>query len=609
MFTFPVLILPQLASNARKPPSGQNWIHEPKLDGYRLIAFKKGDEVHLFTRQQNDWTHRFKSLARAISEINVKELVLDGEVIVQNEQGLPDFQQLQNSLDGICRKPYKYFIFDFLYHNGKDLRPLPLIQRKSRLQKLCKKFNNEKLIYCEHYTMDGKQFFKKMQDLGLEGIVSKLANSPYIGKRSKYWIKTKCKQSDEFLVCGYTHADVAYREFGSLFLGKFENGKLYYCGNVGTGFSEVNMPIILKKLKKYEIDHCPFEKKPPDCSKAVWMKPTLLAEVEYSNITYDKLLRHPSFKAIREDKAALRDKKQTKQYQLNFQKEKDYKTFSKRYCNDNDFVYPAMNITKAQLMDYYSTIKKYIFPFISDRFLNLYRFPKNCMTGFYQRYAVGKLPKNIKAASLITQHGKQHDFFYVTDYKGYLTLPLLDTLEIHTWGSKVQHNDQPDFIVFDIDPGENITWKNVVATAFAIKEMMDDLHLKSYVKTTGGKGLHVVVPIKPEYDWNDILLFCKAIVASLIEQNPGTYTNQSRMSRSKNKIYIDCLRNNKCATAVVPFSLRAREGAPVATPLHWDELSDDARDTYFDIQTIFERLAVIKIDPWHDFFKQKQVII
>jgi bifunctional non-homologous end joining protein LigD len=601
---FPKKISPQLATLVDEPPSGDNWVHEIKYDGYRLIGFKNGKSVMLQTRNHHDWTDKFPNIKKALASLKVKTAVFDGEVVVLDEKGKSDFQELQHAIsegeDESGSRTFVYYIFDLLYYDKYDLTSLPLMERKKFLKQVIVK-DTAAIRYGEHLTGSAKNILAETCKLGLEGIVSKDTTAPYVQRRNTAWLKSKCNKRQEFIICGLVAPQAGKRElFRSLMLGSYNaKHELIYHGNVGTGFTQASIKEIYTKLKKHETDAMPFKKKPPGSKNAVWLKPIVVAEIEFTEWTNNETLRHPSFKGFRADKPANTIGKEKPVTLKKIPPSKN----TPNLTHPDKILYPKDKITKQDIYDYYEAIQDWILPYIINRPLTLVRCPETFEKCFYQKHT-----NNTTPPSLFTFRGKKNspdNCIYIKNSEGLLVLPQMGTLEIHPWGSRIEEIEKPDIIVFDLDPAPDVTWKAVVAAAFEVKQHLADFKLQSFVKTTGGKGLHIVIPIKPQYNWSEIKNFTHVFVDYLVQINPKKYIGEMSKAKRTGKIFIDYLRNQRGATAVAPYSTRAREHAPVATPLHWDELTNKFNDTYYTIKTIMTRLADVK-DPWKKFFTMQQ---
>lgn len=614
---YPRNIFPALATLVDEPPLGDNWLHEIKFDGYRLIVFKKDKKINLMTRNQNNWTHKFQDIAAAINLFLNKNAVLDGEVVVLDDNERPNFQMLQNSIKMNQGRPFIYYVYDILYYDQYDLTSLPLLKRKNILQNILRENQSTNIMYSDHIVGYGKEMLQKICDLGFEGIVSKEIDSSYIQKRSKTWLKIKCLKRQEFVIGGYKKPQGKRKYFGSLLLGTYNKRKeLIYNGNVGTGFTEASLANIYQLLSKYETSKMPFHQQPPGSRKdVIWLKPLLVAEVEFSEWTNDDYVRNPSFKGLRNDKSPqqiVREKEvpieniENKQ-DLFLKEEKSQKLNSNyRLTNPHKILYPEDHITKKEFALYYKNIHAWILPYIVNRPLSLYRCPdgyqKEC---FFQKHINDSTPSALYAITIQEKDSKE-ECIYIKDDTGLMALAQMGALEIHPWGSRIEDAEYPDVIVFDLDPGPDVPWKKVVEAAFDVKELLTGFKLQSFVKTTGGKGLHVVVPIKPQYTWQEIKLFTRLVAHYIVQQNPQQYVCQMTKSKRTGKVFVDYLRNQRGATAIAPYSTRARAHAPVAVPLAWDELTDSYQDTSYTIRTIMQRLNHLSKDPWRNFFKIKQ---
>jgi bifunctional non-homologous end joining protein LigD len=608
---FPTKIAPQLATLVDKPPEGEEWIHEIKFDGYRFLAFKKNKIIKLISRNGKDWSDKFPTIVNAICLLPYANLIFDGEIVVLDKDNKSDFQLLQNAIKEGSEDFY-YYVFDLLYYDRFSLAKLPLIERKTILKQIVPDKTNNILLYSDHIYSGGKSLLKHACEMSLEGIVSKQANRPYYPGRSKEWVKSKCVKRQEFVIGGFTAPQNTRKYFGALLLGTFDdNNKLLYHGNVGTGFNEKLLKDIHNQLSKLSTDKCPFSVKPKGLKSPTWVNPVLVAEIEFTEWTSENNLRHPSFKGMRLDKKArgIRREIDTPVQEImenhkspSPQKPKSKVTF--KITNPDKVLYPEDKITKGQIADYYQMVSAWILPYVSNRPLTLLRCPEGYQKCFYQ--------KHLKDETLglytfpIKEKAKVEEGIYINDIDGLKALCQMGVLEIHSWGSHVDNIEKPDFIVFDLDPAPEVAWVEVVNTAREIKKHLQQFGLKSFVKTTGGKGLHVVIPIKPEYDWDTIKNFSHVFVDFMVANNPTKYVSKMSKQLRKGKIFIDYLRNQRGATAISPYSTRARIHAPVSVPLAWEELTKNRKDTAYTIKTLEKRLDKLKKDPWQDFYKIKQ---
>lgn len=605
--SIPKTIHLQLATLVDKPPHGDGWLHEVKFDGYRMMAIKNKNNVSFISRNHIDWSNEFQSLIPAINQLNCESVVLDGEVVVLDKQGRSDFQLLQNTVKSGKEATLHYYVFDLLYLDKYDLRELPLIQRKALLAQLIEK-SSSSILYSDHILEEGDTMFRHACEVGLEGIVSKRMDSPYIGKRTKNWLKIKCIKRQEFIIGGFSQPQNSREYFGSLYLGVFnEQNELVFSGNVGTGFSSKTLKEIYNQLKPLISKKNPFNTIPPMARSATWVKPQLIAEVEFSEWTEDGHLRHPSFKGLRVDKKPQEIHKENELAveMIKGQQKMTSKQEHITLTHPEKIVYKEDHISKQQLYDYYELVSEHMLPYIVNRPLTLVRCPSTYESCFYQKH-LNQKSSVLYPVPVENKKGETEQYIYLKNKKGLLSLVQMGVLEIHPWGSTIKHLEYPDILIFDLDPAPDVEWKKVVAAAFDIKEQLAQYKLQSFVKTTGGKGLHVVIPIKPEENWDDVKIFTHTFVEYLEQRSPEKYISKMTKSKRTGKIFLDYLRNQHDATAIGPYSTRARLHAPVATPLEWDELSNNNKDNYYTIATIPKRLQQLKQDPWEGFWTIKQ---
>lgn len=616
--SMPRQIFPQLATLVDKAPQENKWVHEIKFDGYRLIIYKKNKQVKIYTRNQNDWTKYFKRIAAAVQRLPVDNVILDGEVVALDEKHRSNFQLLQNTLK-VDDNNLIFYAFDLLYYDKYNLMPLSLVDRKKILQKLLLTENNPALVYSDHVDGSGHDIFKKACSLGLEGIISKDQTSPYLQTRNQSWLKVKCIKRQEFVIGGFLPSE-RRNYFRSLMLGTFnKKQELIYHGNVGTGFTQASLKSLYQLMMKNISPDMSFSSKPPESKKAKWLNPIIIAEVEFTEWTQDGTLRHPSFKGVRMDKNAKNIIKEKPEKVETIEKKrkipsprlkknsltKPTKKNSLQLTHPDKILYSEDNITKKQLAEYYEIVQEWMIPYIKTRPLTLVRCPVSYQRCFFQKHLDQFSLPGIYPILIREKEGKD-DYLYIKESEGLLSLIQLGVLEIHPWNCSIKQIEKPDMIIFDLDPATNVPWKNVVKAAFEIKQLMHDYQLESFLKTTGGKGLHVIIPIKPNYDWDLIKTFAKTVVDYLMMKNNKNYIDVMTKSKRKGKIFIDYLRNSRGATSIAPYSTRARIHAPIATPIAWDELTNDIRDTSFDIFTLPKRLMNLKKDPWLNFLKIKQ---
>ena len=609
----PALIHPELATLVDNPPTTEKWLHEIKYDGYRLICFIKNSVTRMMTRNQNDWTTIVSPIVDALQRLNLDTAILDGELVALNENGEMDFQLLQNTLHSDNQKHLHYHVFDLVYYAGYSLLKTPLIERKKLLEQLIPTENEFQIKYSDHVIGDGKLVFEKACQLGLEGIVSKDINSHYLQKRTKQWLKAKCVTRQEFVIGGYTKPQGSRSYFGSLLLGFYpdkHHKQLQYCGHVGTGFNQSSLQAVYALLKANTTNRMPFSQKPPKSQNIQWVKPKIVCEIDFAQWTHDQILRHPSFKGLREDKSPrevileIPNHLQETKPKKNKGKAMDTKQNKTNYLlsNPDRILYPDQGITKQQLANYYLSVSEFILPHIVNRPLTLVRCPQGIGEKcFFQKHIADALPKGIYGIDIEEKHGKEK-YLYIQDEVGLVALVQMGVLEIHPWGCRINNIEKPDLIVFDLDPSEDVAWSKVVQTAKLLQQQLENIDLVSFVKTTGGKGLHVVLPLKSHSIWSETVAFAHAFTNLIVNQNPEEYIGTMSKTKRKGKIFIDYLRNNRGATAVAPYSTRARPNATVATPLSWKELSTKTKSNTYNIDNLPNRLAKLKNDSVERFF-------
>jgi bifunctional non-homologous end joining protein LigD len=595
-------------------PKGANWLHEVKYDGYRIIAGKAGDAVTLFSRSGLDWTVRFPAIAQAILSLPCESALLDGEVAFVLPSGITDFKSLQEHIDS-PHPSIRYFVFDLLSLDGKDLRKKTLKERRAALAKLMSaKGISNYLVYADYVEGSGPEFLAQAKALGLEGIMSKRADRPYISGRGKDWRKVKCKQGEEFVIGGYSRSDVRGKPFSSLLLGTFADGKLIYSGKVGTGFDARNSAELADRFKSLERTRSPFEEVPREERKAaIWLEPKLVAEIEFAERTRGGRLRHPSFKGLREDKPA----REVHGEEAADEEAGMAKTSAKSggatfhgitLSNPDKVYYPGIGLTKLGVAKYYETVAPELLTYVKRRPISLVRCPDG-IDGqrFFQRHAMKGMSDAIKQVPIPGGESKK-PYLYIDSEKGLFGLVQIGSLEIHDWGVSLAHIDKPDRVVFDLDPDEDLPLPILKAAAAEVREFLADLGLKSFLRSTGGKGLHLVAPLTPKLGWDEVKPFAKAVADALVAARPDRYTANPLKKTRVGKVFVDYLRNQRGGSAIVNYSTRAKEGAPVACPLRWDELKGLKAAAPYTVKTLPARLKSLRRDPWEGFFSTRQAI-
>lgn len=599
-------------------PAGRQWLHEVKYDGYRIIARKAGDDVTLFSRSGLDWTVRFPAIAKAMLSLPVASVLLDGEVAFVLPSGITDFKSLQAHIDS-PHSAIRYFVFDLLSLDRKDLRKKNLVERRAALAELMSaKSVSNYLVYADYVVGAGPEFFEHACAMGLEGIMSKRADRPYISGRGKDWLKIKCRRGEEFVVGGYSRSEVRGKPFSSLLLGTFEDGRLVYAGKVGTGFDAGDFASLATQFKPLERSRSPFEDVPAsERSGAVWLEPKLVAQVEFAERTRDGRLRHPSFQGLRADKPARevhREKAVDEEAAMATTKpasapKSGNPTFDGVTLTNPDRVYyPAIGLTKLGIARYYETGAPFLLRYVARRPISLVRCPQGIdKEHFFQRHAMKGMNQAIKQIPISGGESKK-PYLYIDDEEGLFGLVQIGTLEIHDWGVSLAHIDKPDRIVFDLDPDEGLALAILKAAATEVREFLTELGFESFLKSTGGKGLHLVAPLQPKLGWNEVKPFTKAVADALVSARPDRYTANPLKKTREGKIFVDYLRNQRGGSAIVNYSTRAKPGAPVACPLRWDELKGLKSASPYTVKTLPARLKALKRDPWEGFFSIRQSI-
>ena len=586
---------PELALLVDTPPSGDDWIHEMKFDGYRIQAHIHNHDVRLITRSGKDWTSAFPMIATALSKLTVDQAVLDGEIVVLDEKGRSDFQLLQNALKDSSVKNMIYYAFDLLSYSGQDIRELPLVERKKRLKMILAKAPTS-LRYSDEIEGTPKQLMKIADKFQLEGIVSKNRNSPYVSGRNSAWMKSKRTQQQEFVIGGYIEGSGARAQLGALLLGVYKEDKLTFVGKVGTGFTEKSLSDVLQKLQHIEQKITPFDEKIPKGKGIHWVQPRLSAEIVFAEWTQDGHLRVPVFHGLREDKPAKQ-----------IVREKSVKS-SIHITNPDKIIYQKEKITKMDIAQYYLNVADEVLPYLQNRPLNLLRCPEGPGKGcFFQKHLPKPLPPALEGVS-IKEKSATKTYMTLHDSAGLQTLVQMGAFEIHCWNSQADNLEYPDQFIMDLDPGPDVSWKQVVAAAFELKEILDHLKLKSFVKVTGGKGVHIHVPVKPLYTWDQIKNFCQALAIEMENRNPDLYVSKMTKSLRTKRIFIYYLRNGRGATAVTPYSLRARDISAVAMPVEWTQLKRLKSPSEFTLPKALTYLKKRTKDPWQDYLRTKQRI-
>lgn len=589
----------QLATLVDAVPTGNGWFHEIKYDGYRAEIAAAGDDVRVYTRNGLDWTDKFAPLVRHIAALDLSPCLIDGEIVAYGQDGNPDFSSLQAVLkrghgaqdEGT---PLHFFAFDLLEADGKSLAKLGNLERKERLEALLRDARPP-IAVADHVIGAGEKLYAAMCGAAQEGIISKRADAAYLGRRTKSWVKVKCTRRQEFVVVGWNPSSTKARPFASLLLAQREKGKLVYKGNVGTGFDAATMADLAQKFARLERKSAPLAVDPATARKVHWLKPDLVAEIAFAEFTASGSVRHASFLGLRSDKEA---KDVTPEKQQPAPAPESDVTISSR----DRIIFPEAKATKGDLADYYEAVAPLMLAHAARRPISLVRCPqgraKKC---FFQKHDSGSFGDHVHHVPIREKDGGHEDYLYVDDADGLLACVQMGTIEFHGWGSHVDALEKPDRMVFDLDPDEGLAFAEVKKAATDIRRQLADIGLISFAMLSGGKGVHVVVPLDPGHSWDAHKDFSKRFAEALSMAEPDRFIATMSKAKRKGKIFIDYLRNQRGSTAILPYSARARESAPVAVPIGWDALAEVTKAgawTIKDADELLERAAGADLKGW-----------
>ena len=611
---------PQLAQLVKEPPAGAGWIHEVKYDGYRIGCRIDGRNVTLISRNGKDWTAAFPEIVRAARGLKVKTALIDGEVCVVLPDGRTSFQALQNRFGGGDGGALVYIVFDLLHLDGRTLTSEPLEERKKLLKNVVR---GGHLQFAEHLDADGPAAFAAACRLGAEGIVSKRPGQPYESAKRGGWLKTKCVNRQEFVIGGFTDPEGSRQGIGALLVGYYEGDRLAFAGKVGTGFTRKSARELREALDAIETKECPFTPRPAGWlgKNAHWVTPTLVGEVVFAEWTNEDKIRHPSFQGLRKDKRARDVVRETPRAAAQPSSAARVTSGAEaprhepsdidvilgvRISHPNRVMYTEPPLTKLDVARYYARVADAMMPHVEGRPLTLVR----CGDGIggeciYMKHSKLWAPKAL-ARVKIQEKTKLGDYLVIESPDAIVSLAQMDILEIHTWNSRTRRIEYPDRVVIDLDPGIRVEWDQVVASAKLVRRMLETLGLESFAKTTGGRGIHVVVPLEPRQDWQACLGLARAFAEAMVRHDPKLYTTNFGKSGRERQILVDYLRNNRTNTSVAAFSTRARPGAPVSTPIAWSELTAKLDPAAFTLLSVPGRLARQRKDPWADSFRTRQ---
>lgn len=572
----------------------KDWIFEIKWDGYRAVAEHHEEEVKLYSRNGLDFSEDYPAVYEALKQLKINA-VLDGEIVAFNKKGDPDFQLLQGAKKNAT--PLIYNVFDLLYLDGKSVEKLPLLERKELLKELLPK--NDIIKYCDHVSGNGKDFFHVMQERGLEGMMAKKANSTYQeNSRSSDWLKIKHVQTDEAIICGYTEPKGARKYFGALILGMYQEGKLTYIGHAGTGFTSKTLKSLFATMQDYRSDESPFSQKIKVNSPVEWLRPELVDNIKYTEVTQDGIRRHPVFMGLRKDKAAtevtgadaLPEKMSKHMNEATTVKAGNRKV----PVTHTDKVYwPEEGYTKGDMIAYYDAVSKVILPYLKNRALSLKRNPNGIKDqGFFHKDAGDNAPDWVATKAIYSESSdREVDYIVCNNAATLIYLANLGCIELNPWHSQIDKQNFPDYLILDLDPSDDNTFGDVIDLALGIKEILDEANVPAFPKTSGSAGIHIYIPMGGKYAYEEVSLFSELIANMVVSRMPDIATvERSLKKRSKSKIYVDYGQNHIGQTVAAPYSLRPRPHAPVSAPLEWKEVKPGLTIESFNILNMPARI-------------------
>ncbi|MDX8456732.1 DNA ligase D [Mesorhizobium sp. VK9D] len=612
-------IEPQLATLEKDAPAGDDWLHEVKFDGYRMQAQIAGSDVRLLTRAGLDWTGKFDGpVTAALAGLKCRDAIIDGEIVVLADSGVSSFPLLQADLSARRADRFVYYVFDLMRLDGNDLRREPLVERKQALAELLgEQPENSALRFSDHFHQPGKVMLQHVCRMGLEGVVSKRADASYRSGRGLTWIKSKCTLRQEFVIGGYLPSDKTGRGLRSLLVGFNEGGKLHYAGRVGTGFSGKVAADLKKKLDGLEAKVSPFSAAVPKGKGLTFVKPELVGEVEFRSWTSDRIIRHASFQGLREDKPAEEVvQEQPKKSKAETEAKSGAKTAPKpsagtprtsiKLSHPDKLLWPDEKISKQDLLDHYALVWPRMEQFVVNRPLSLVRAPDGIHgQRFFQKHASPGMSDKIARMKDPTDG---EEILFIKDFDGLAALVQYGVVEVHIWGCTIDKLEKPDQIIFDLDPDEGVDVSRVREAALDIRKQLDALSLPNLVKTSGGKGYHVLVPLKPSAEWDAVKDFAHDFARALEQAAPDRYTATLSKKARTGKIFVDYLRNGRGSTTVAPYSSRAKKGATVSMPVTWQELEKGLAPNAFPLGDETTLAQLKKADPWKEFFELGKVL-
>jgi len=578
---FPGFVEPSFATLRAKAPEGERWIHEIKFDGYRTQIQAHAGETRALTRRGYDWTAKFKPIVAAVSDL-AESVILDGEIIVSGPKGVPDFAALVADLAKGRTDRLSYVAFDLLFLDGRDLRPAPLLQRKAQLRDLLK-HAPDLLQFSEHFETSGGDLYRQACKLGLEGVISKLRDGPYRSGSTESWIKTKCVNRDNFPIIAFVEKlEARPRRIASLYIGRLQKGRLLYAGKAQSGFRDDDLYMLRERLDPYIRETSPLDE-PIKKPKATWVEPVVEAEIAFNGVTADGLLRAPVFKAIREDLSPPEPKTSRPSSKRSAKSSEDIKQKTGKVPRANilQLLPDAVAPTRQELKRYWRKVADRALVHLGRRPLKLVRRVGDVV--FYHRGPLPPIPDTVHQLRIEKREGGEGVRVWVDDLEGLLGLVDMDVVEVHPWNADIEDLEHPDMLVFDLDPGDGVEWPFVIETALKLRDMLEEADLECWPKVTGGKGVHIMVPIEPSMTHDEAREYSRSLSARLASTDPERYTILSAPLARKGRIYIDYLRNGRGATAAGTWSPRAREGFAIAAPVTWAQIARGISPTAFSL--------------------------
>jgi len=607
----PAKLEPQLATTVASPPAG-DWIVETKFDGYRLLARIEAGKARVFTRGGHDWTSKMRSLAAAIEALGIRSGWLDGEIVVMSEAGLPDFNALQNAIDAAAADSIEYFVFDLPYHEGRDLRKVPLRDRRELLRQLIEPNESDRVHLSRSFDATPAQMLEAARRMRLEGVMLKRPDAPYVSARTETWLKLKWSARQEFVICGFAVRAGSVNEVGSLMLGYYRDSVLTYAGNVGTGWNSKTGRDLFARLSKIEIEQPHFDSqtlKPGrwtrrETGQERWVEPKLVAEVSFAEWTPAGHVRHAVFRGLRADIPAASVSREPAPID---DRSGMPRTNAIKISHPERVIDPSTGLTKLALVRYYESIGDRMLPHLEARPVSLVRAPEGIGGEiFFQKHLDKPIPGLLELdPALWPDHSP---LLGIDSVDALMSAAQMNTIEFHTWNSTTRSIEKPDRMIFDLDPGEGVAWSRVQEAAVLVRTMLTELQLQSWLKTSGGRGLHVVVPLAPKLDYDTVKLFSQAIVQHLARTIPQRFVAKSGADNRVGRIFVDYLRNGRSQTTVAAFSARARPGLGVSMPISWDQVSSLKSAAQWSIANAREYLSFETLDPWADYWSAKQTL-